>query len=61
VLLAVLGAVIALWSAVMLWIGLAGGGWRDWWREYNPLILSLYFVLLLSGLWLITRAAIGKR
>lgn len=61
VLVAILGTAIASWSALMLWIGLADGGWRDWWRESNPVILGLYGVLLVSGAWLVSRAVIGRR
>jgi membrane protein DedA with SNARE-associated domain len=56
-----LGAAAASWSALMLWLGLAGGGWRDWWREYNPVYLFLYGVLLMLGVWLIIRALSPRR
>jgi hypothetical protein len=61
VLVAVLGAAIALWSALMLWIGLADGGWRDWAREFNPVVKGLYGVLLMLGFWLVSRAVVGRR
>jgi len=56
VVIAVLGAIVASWSIFMLWIGLAGEGWRDWWREFNPLYLGLYGLLLVGSVWVILRA-----